>query len=76
MTALAWTRELPTKPGTYAWRDDWNGDDAAGTLLIVTESPAGFVAAEPFGAGTHTCANCQDPVADYAGGEWLGPLPE
>lgn len=73
---LAWTRELPTKEGLYAWRDDWGEDTAVGSLLIVTEWQGQLVAGEAFGNGAYQCMFCQDPIADYAGGEFLGPLPE
>ena len=60
---LAWTRELPTKPGLYVWRaapmrfeHAWRAiEEEDGSLTLM-----GFGAAKSWASG----------------GQWLGPLPE
>lgn len=68
---MQWTHDMPTVPGLYAWRDDWDEDTATGALLIVSDEGGDLVCREPFGV-----PGCSEPLADYEGGEWLGPLPE
>ena len=64
MPELAWTRELPTKPGFYAWRDD--GDRA---LLAVIECNGALIVEDTEAATV--------PLYGWINvGEWLGPLPE
>lgn len=71
-TELAWTRELPTKPGLYAWRVGWAGlEPHDGGLFIIYERDGELRICRP--DGTH-----DEPIATsaMAGEEWLGPLPE
>lgn len=69
---LAWTRELPTVPGLYAWRYGWDGSELPdGGLFLVYERDGALRICRP--DGTH-----DEPIATsaMAGEEWLGPLPE
>lgn len=73
---LAWTRELPTKPGVYVWRGGGRTADSQvlhvgyldgrGRTLLYADTQRLPGRSTPY---------CGRRVAHWAG-EWFGPLPE
>lgn len=64
---LTWTTDLPTVPGWYYRRDDEYGDVWLASLHALA------------GGGLRVCDGNDghsSPIADYAGSQWAGPLPE
>ena len=61
---LAWTRDLPTRPGNYVWRSD-----AGMRIERIIESRIGLGYADQYGGWLLLCYWDE-------GGEWFGPLPE
>lgn len=64
MAKLAWTRNMPTRPGNYLWR---SGAKMRIEQIIEFQFGLGFV--DQHGGWLLLCYWDED-------GKWLGPLPE
>jgi hypothetical protein len=72
---MKWTTELPTKPGTYAWREIGNRSPHPELAVIFRHDGNLCFTFERGGLLKPTPPRLEE-LATYAPREWLGPLEE
>lgn len=68
---MNWTREMPTEPGFYFWRQTFQLDDNDWTVRHVCKWPGGGLATNDYRLAEHTDGWT---TPERIGGQWQGPI--